>query len=84
MELSIFSQDHMILGSFDIVEIDPKNPKRILGWSCHLKDMMRTLGEYNSAETALGVLDAIRSRENSLRSQFMQNNVFTMPGIDGK
>jgi hypothetical protein len=84
LELSIFSQDGTLLGSFDIIEIDPKNPTWVLGWSCHPKDPMRVLGKYDTSEIALEVLDAIRAREDALRSQSMKNNVFVMPGTDGK
>lgn len=83
MELSILSQDKKLLGSFDIIEIDPKNPKRVLGWSCNLKELMRVLGEYDSATIALQVIDSIRAREDALRNQFMKCNVFIMPGADG-
>jgi len=84
MELDIMSQDRTILGSFDIIEIDSENTKKIVGWSCHVEGLTRVLGIYDSEKIAKEVLDSIRTRENSLHSNNMEPNVFTMPSHDGR
>lgn len=86
MELSIFSQDKTVLGSFDLIEINQKNSKQVIGWSCHLMSgsPWRVLGEYDSEEIALSVLDELRAREDALRSQSMISNVFVMPAANGE